>query len=114
MGDNNTKYVNLPHANYHRIPTYTIEDIDPVKYIGYAKLWLHVGINNLKSIRCGGLADIHRSFNLFMHKVDLIGKLSPRTSVIISPILPMGISTLNDGRAHLIAYCSLPIDGGIH
>ena len=98
MGDSNTKYVNLPHANYHRIPTYTIEDIDPVKCIGYAKLWLHVGINNLKSItiRCGGLGDVHRSFNLFMHKVDLIGKLSPRTAVIISPILPTGVSTLND------------------
>ena len=96
MGDSNTKYVNLPHANYHRIPTYTIEDIDPVKCIGYAKLWLHVGINNLKSIRCGGLGDVHRYFNLFMHKVDLIGKLSPRTTVIISPILPTGVSTLND------------------
>ena len=34
--------------------------------------------------------------NLFMHKVDLIGKLSPRTTVIISPILPTGVSTLND------------------
>ena len=96
MGDSNTKYVNLPHANYHRIPTYTIEGIDPVKCIGYAKLWLHVGINNLKSIRCGGLGDVHRSFNLFMHKVDLIGKLSPRTTVIISPILSTGVSTLND------------------
>ena len=39
MGDSNTKYVNLPHANYHKIPTYTIEDIDPAKCIGYAKLW---------------------------------------------------------------------------
>ena len=85
MGDSNTKYVNLPHANYHRIATYTIKDIDPAKCIGYAKLWLHVGINNLKNIRCGGLGDVHRSFNLFMHKVDLIDKLSPRTTVIISP-----------------------------
>ena len=96
MGDSNTKYVNLPHANYHKIPTYTIEDIDPAKCIGYAKLWLHVGINNLKSVRCDGLDDVHKSFNLFMHKVDQIGKLSPSTTVIISPILPTGIKALND------------------
>ena len=39
---------------------------------------------------------IYTQKNLFMHKVDLIGKLSPRTTVIISPILPTGVSTLNE------------------
>ena len=45
---------------------------------------------------CGGLDDVHKSFNLFMHKVDQIGKLSPSTTVIISSILPTGIKALND------------------
>ena len=29
MGDSNTKYVNLPHANYHRIPTILLRILIP-------------------------------------------------------------------------------------
>ena len=95
MGDSNTKYIQLPQK-FDRIPTYTIEDIDPNKCIGYAKVWLHVGINSLKSIRCGGPADVRKSFELFMNKIDRIGKLTPNTILIVSPILPTGIKALNN------------------
>ena len=96
MGDSNTKYIKFPNISYHRIPTYTIEEIDPNRCVGYAKIWIQVGINNLKSVRCGGPDDVRKSFELFTQKVDRIGKLSPNTTVIISPILPTGVDILNE------------------
>ena len=95
LGDSNTKHIRLP-LNFHRIPTYTIEDIDPSVCIGYTKVWIHVGINNLKSIRCGGPSDVRKHFDLFMSKIERIGMLSPNTTVIVSPILPTAIKVLND------------------
>ena len=96
VGDSNTKYIKFPNISCHRVPTYLIEDINPSMCIGYAKVWLHVGINNLKSIRSSGLNDVHKAFELFMHKIEQIGRLSPNTTVIVSPILPTGVSVLND------------------
>ena len=95
LGDSNTKHIRLP-INFHRIPTYTIEDIDPRVCIGYTKVWIHVGINSLKSIRCGGASDVRKHFDLFMSKIERIGMLSPNTTVIVSPILPTAIKILND------------------
>ena len=96
LGDSNTKYIRFPNTGHHRIPTYTIEEIDPNVCIGYTKIWIHVGINNLKSVRCGGPDDVQKSFKLFMHKIERIGPLSPDTTVIISPILPTGVDILNE------------------
>ena len=95
LGDSNTKHIRLP-INFHRIPTFTIEDIDPRVCIGYTKVWIHVGINSLKSIRCGGASDVRKHFDLFMSKIERIGMLSPNTTVIVSPILPTAIKVLND------------------
>ena len=96
LGDSNTKYIRFPNTGHHRIPTYTIEEIDPNVCIGYTKIWIHVGIKNLKSVRCGGPYDVQKSFELFMHKIERIGRLSPDTTVIISPILPTGVDILNE------------------
>ena len=96
VGDSNTKYIKFPNISCHRVPTYLIEDINPSMRIGHAKVWLHVGINNLKSIRCSGLNDLHKAFELFMHKIEQIGRLSSNTTVIVTPILPTGVSVLND------------------
>ena len=95
VGDSNTKYIKFPNISCHRVPTYLIEDINRSMCIGHAKVWLHVGINNLKSIRCSGHNDIHKAFELFMHKIEQIGRLLPNTTVIVSPILPTGVSVLN-------------------
>ena len=51
IGDSNTKYVNINCPSV-RIPTFIIEDIDPTKCIGYYKILIHVGINNLKTRNC--------------------------------------------------------------
>ena len=98
IGDSNTKYTKFPNTSYHRVPKYLVEDINPDMCIGHAKVWIHVGINNLKSIRCRGLDDVHRTYELFMHKnkIEQIGILSPKTTVIVSPILPTGVSVLNE------------------
>ena len=101
MGDSNTKYIKWHNISYRRIPTYLIEDIDPHKCIGYAKVWLHVGINNLKSIRCGGPHDVRKCFDLFIRKVHEIKRLSPKTTIVISPILPTAVNVLNN-RARAI------------
>ena len=47
-------------------------------------------------MRCGGPNDVHKAYELFIHKVDQIRRLSPNTTVIVSPILPTGVSVLND------------------
>ena len=96
LGDSNTKYIRFLNTGHHRIPTYAIEEIDPSVCIGYAKIWIHVGIYNLRSVRCGGPDDVQKSFELFMHKIERIGRLSPDTTVIISSILPTGVDILNE------------------
>ena len=97
MGDSNTRYVNLGGARVSqvRVPTYTIEDIDPYKCAGYETVWLHVGINSLKWYNCGDLAGVRQKFDLFMYKVHQIGEISPNTKLIVSPILPTAIKKLN-------------------
>ena len=94
IGDSNTKYVNLNSPSV-RLPTYLIEDIDPVKCIGYHKIWLHVGINNLKSRNCRDHNDIIKYFNLFSHKLHLIKQYCPYSKIVVSPILPTDIQVLN-------------------
>ena len=99
LGDSNTKYVNLNHHHCHkstRVPTYTINDIDPNKCVGYSKIWLHVGINSLKSHNCSSIRDVHYHFDNFMNKVRRILSLCPRSRIVVSPILPTNISALNE------------------
>ena len=52
IGDNNTRHVKIDDtaSTTTRIPTMLIEDIKPMKSRGFKKIWLHVGINNMKSI----------------------------------------------------------------
>ena len=97
LGDSNTKYVKLDdsHLNSRRLPTYLIEDIDPSTCIGYKKIWVHVGTNNMKSINCKNTNDIHGHFNLLMQKLNTIRSLCPYSKIIDSPVLPTAIPTIN-------------------
>ena len=99
LGDSNTKYVNLNHHHFHkstRVPTYTINDIDPNKCVGYSKIWLHVGINSLKSYSCSSIRDVHYHLDHFTNKVRRIRSLCPRARIVVSPMLPTNISALNE------------------
>ena len=54
LGDSNTKHVSFTSntLNSCRVPTFLIEDIDPPKCIGFKKIWIHVGTNNIKTVHC--------------------------------------------------------------
>ena len=94
IGDSNTKYVNINSPSV-RIPTFIIEDIDPTKCIGYYKILIHVGINNLKTRNCRDRNDVIKHYNLFMHKLHLIRQYCPHAKVVVSPILPTATDALN-------------------
>ena len=90
LGDSNRKYVSLASntLDAHRVSTFLIEDIDPYKCIGYKKIWVHVGTNNIKSIHCRNMDDVKKHFNTLMNKLDTIRNLCPHSKLIVSPILP--------------------------
>ena len=102
MGDSNTRHVHLGGAGVSqvRIPTYVVDDIDPQKCIGYETVWLHVGVNSLKPRKCRNLTDVREKYNVLASKIDEITKVSPRTKVMVSPILPTALRALN----HRIVY----------
>ena len=98
LGDSNTKYVNINMHKFHntvRVPTFTINDINPAKCVGYSKIWLHVGINSLKSYNCSNDRDVHSHFHQFINKLKGIQRLCPHSRIIISPILPTNVPKLN-------------------
>ena len=98
IGDSNTKYVNINSPSV-RIPTFIIEDIDSAKCIGYHKILIHVGMNNLKTRNCNDQNDVIKHFNLFMHKLHLIKQFCPNAKVVVHPILPTSIYALLNRRA---------------
>ena len=87
--------------NVVRIPTYTINDIDPSRCYGYNRIWVHVRINSLKSNFCHCPQDVHDQFRLFMHKLNAIKSICPTANIIVSPILPTGSRYLN-ARAEML------------
>ena len=93
LGDSNTRHVNIDDST--RIPTMLIEDIDPTKCREFKKIWVHVGINNMKSINCRGPNDVTRHFHNFMNKLSTIRSICPNSRIIVSPILPTNIIELN-------------------
>ena len=97
LGDSNTKYIELDDNQLlsHRIPPYLIEGIHPKACFGYKKIWIYVGTNNIKSIRCCSTNDIYHHFNIFMKKISSIGSICPHSKIIVSPIPPTAIQALN-------------------
>ena len=97
MGDSNTRHVHLDGEGVSetRIPTYVVEDIDPQKFNGFDIVWLHVGVNSLKPRNCGHLRGVREKFDVFMGKIHKIATISPKTRLIVSPILPTAIPALN-------------------
>ena len=94
----NTKYIkiNTNHIRTKRIPTYRIEDINPEHCVGYSRIWIHVGINDLKTRNCRGPADIHTYHSLLLQKLHQIRLVCPNSKLIVSPILPTGVPALNE------------------
>ena len=102
LGDSNSKYVTIDtnHITTTRIPRYRISDINPGHCVGYSRIWIHVGINDLKTRNCRGPADVHMYHSLLLEKLHRIRQLCPNSKLIVSPILPTGVPVLNE-RARL-------------
>ena len=98
IGDSNTKYIhiNTNHIKTKRIATYRIADIQPSQCIGYSRIWVHVGINDLKSWNCRGPQDVHMYLDNLIAKVNQIRSHCPTSKIIVSPILPTAVPILND------------------
>ena len=97
MGDSNTRHVHLEGAGVSqvKIPTYVVDDIDPQKCIGYETVWLHVVVNSLKPRKCRNLTYVREKYNVLASKINEITKVSPSTTVMVSPILPTALRALN-------------------
>ena len=72
LGDSNTRHVKIDDSanTTTRIPTMLIEDINTMKCRGFKKIWLHVGINNMKSINCEGPDDLYQICFQFYYPVS--------------------------------------------
>ena len=101
-GDSNTKHVNLSNSytEFTRIATYRICDIDVNKCNGFKTIWIHCGINDLKDRVCKSDADIHRVFKVLMAKLERIRTVNPRARVMLSPVLPTGITALTERASY--------------
>ena len=56
---------------------------------------IYVGVNSLKPRKCRNLTDVREKYNFLASKIDEITKVSPRTKVMVSPILPTALRALN-------------------
>ena len=97
LGDSNTRHVNIDDSATAsvRMPTMLIEDINLDNCKGFKKIWLHVGINNMKSVLCRGPEDVSRHFSSFMNKLQAIRSICPDSRIIVSSILLTNIIELN-------------------
>ena len=101
-GDSNTKHIDLSssYTECTRIATYRISDIDVNKCSGFKTIWIHCGINNLKHRNCKHDKAIHVVFKLLLSKLDRIRAVNPGARVILSPILPTGITALTERASY--------------
>ena len=97
LGDSNPCHVNIDDTinTSVKIPTMLIENINPMNCRGYKNIWLHVGINYVKSVYCRGPDDVARHFHSFINKLRTIRSICPDSRIIVSPILPTNITKLN-------------------
>ena len=94
IGDSNTQSLRFGEGTFgHNIPgqcvkAIHIEDINPEERCGYKNIFLHCGINNIKHHSIHGPKNVSACFELLKNKMDIIQTLSPKSKVIVSPILP--------------------------
>ena len=110
LGDSNTKYLKFgdDRGSFgdkmpgRRVETFHIGDIDPMCCIGYQNIILHVGINDLRDRSPGrkssdpAPSDIKGHFMRLKQKIEHIQKLCPKSSIIVSLVLPTMIDLLNN------------------
>ena len=97
LGDSNTKHVSFTSntLNSCRVPTFLIEDIDLHKCVGFKKIWIHVGTNNIKTVHCKSNDDIMKHFDTLMSKLDTIRYLTQSQHSTTAPFCSISYSFLN-------------------
>ena len=68
-----------------------IEDIDPMKCIGYSNVIVHCGINNIKNSGC----NVEECAEKLINKVETIRSVCPKSKITINPVLPTKSDLLN-------------------
>ena len=120
IGDSNTHFIRFHHENKNselgmeiygrRVKAYTIEEVNPVEDIGFQNVVFQVGLNNMKNRyeSTDGTIDIETIFDQWLSKLIAIKRLCPYSRIIVSPIPPTKIRSLNDRARkfnHLMFTC---------
>ena len=93
------KRSNLGKEIFSRCVTaFTIEDIKPNDAIGFQNIVIQVGLNNMKDryALTDGSVDVEGAFVNWLEKLLLIKQLCPYSRVIVAPIPPTKITTMNN------------------
>ena len=96
VGDSNTKNLKFGTGKGtfgHNMPgkrqeALHINDINPADCCGFSNIFVHCGINNLKSYKINNPSKVTKVFDELKAKIEHITILCPKSRLFISPILP--------------------------
>ena len=78
-----------------RVAAYTVDQIDPLKCIGYSNVVIHCGVNDVRHKGVESTDDIRVIYNKFVDKVHEIRSVNKRANIYVSPLLPTRLHNLN-------------------
>ena len=109
IGDSNTHKIHFDHEKGkrsdlgkeifgRRVTAFTIEDINPNDAIGFQNIVVQVGLNNMKDryALIDGSVDVEGAFVKWLEKLLLIKQLCAYSRIIVAPIPPTKIRTINN------------------
>ena len=107
--DSNTNHIYFSHEKKNRsdlgrdtygrrVQAFTIDEIEPINYVGFQNIVIQVGLNNLKNkyAEVDGTIDIDGIFSKWLLKVITIKQLCPYSRIVVFPIPPTRVRGLND------------------
>ena len=102
-GDSNTENLKFGYGENtfrksmpgERVAAYTIDQIDPLKCIGYSNVVIHCGVNDVRARGIDSNDDIRDLYNKFVGKVYEIRSVNKRANIYVSPLLPTRMHGLN-------------------
>lgn len=104
LGDSNTRFLRFGSGKGKfgdRIPgkreeCLTVSQINPSHCIGYKNIFVHCGINDIKSRN----SNVQRSVSELTDKIREIRELCPFAKLVVSPVLPTKLQWLNEKALH--------------
>ena len=110
LGDSNTKHLKFGTGEKgtfgylvpgKRVETFHLRQIDPSVCLGYQKVLIHCGINDLRDKSPGRLptdphpCDVEQHLSVLTEKIEEVRSLCPYATILVSPILPTKSLNLN-------------------